>query len=89
MGWDFLGPLGVFLGVLGGGVAWAYDKWQGRTERREDRMIDMLKAAKAEAEAERDAERAAKLSAQRRARSYWRQLIEAGITPDPEWGEDE
>lgn len=89
MDWDVLGPLGVFLGVLGSGIAWVYDRWQTRTERREDRMIEMLKAGKAEAEAERDAERAAKIRAQRRARSYWQQLVAAGITPDPEWGEDE
>lgn len=89
MDWDVLGPLGAFLGVIGGGVAWTYDRWQRRTERREDRMIEVLKEGKAEAEAERDAEKAGRIAAERRARAYWRQLIQHGVTPDPEWGEDE
>ena len=88
MDWESLGPVTALLGVLGSGIAWAVGIWLRRVERREDRMIEMLKTAKAEAEAEREAERRDRIMWERRAIAWYRQLIDAGITPDPAWGED-
>lgn len=86
MGWDQLAPLGVFLTVLGGGVAWVVNLWLGRADRREDRMIEMLKAQKAEAEEEAAEEKADRIKWERRALSWYKQLVDAGIDPDPKWG---
>lgn len=85
--WDTLGPVTALLGLLGSGIAWAVGIWSRRTERREDRMIEMLKAGKAEAEAEAAEEKAERVLWERRAIAWYRQLIEAGITPAPPWGE--
>lgn len=88
MDWDSLGPLGVFLGVLGGGIAWIVNLWLGRADRREDRMIKYLEAEKAEAEAEAAAERAARIKWEKRAIAWYKQLVDAGLDPVPPWGED-
>ena len=88
MDWESLGPVTALLGVLGSGIAWAVGIWMRRVERREDRMIEMLKTAKAEAESERDAERRDRIMWERRAISWYRQLVDAGIEPKPPWGED-
>lgn len=61
MDWDSLGPLGVFLGVVGGGIAWIVNLWLGRADRSEDRMIKLLTAQKDEAEEEAAAERASRV----------------------------
>lgn len=86
MDWNQLTPIGVFLTVLGGGIAWVIDRWQSRTDRREDRMIEMLKDQKAEAEKEAAEEKADRIRWERRAIAWYRQLLEAGIDPDPKWG---
>ncbi|MCT1430554.1 hypothetical protein M3G50_07280 [Brachybacterium muris] len=88
MDWESLGPVTALLGVLGSGIAWAVGIWMRRVERREDRMIEMLKTAKAEAETEREAERRDRIMWERRAIAWYRQLVDAGIEPKPPWGED-
>ena len=87
MDWDALTPLGVFLGIIGGGIAWAVDKWTGRTDKREEAMIATLKTRAEEAEA-----RAARIQAEAdlwetRALAWWQQLVKAGIDPVPPIGE--
>lgn len=88
MDWDSLGPLGVFLGVVGGGIAWVVNLWLGRADRREERMIKILTAQKDEAEEEAAAERASRVRWEKRAIAWYKQLVDAGITPAPPWGED-
>ena len=88
MDWESIGPVTTLLGVLGGGIAWAVGVWTRRVERREDRMIEMLKASKKEAEAEAEAEKRDRLLWERRAIAWYRQLVDAGIEPKPPWGED-
>ena len=89
MGWDQLAPLGAFLAVLGGGIAWVVNLWLGRADRREDRMIEMLKAQKSEAEAEAATEKADRIRWERRAIAWYKQLLDAGIEPEPTWGVDQ
>lgn len=89
MDWNVLGPIGVFLGVIGGGVAWIVDRLQSRADRREDRMIELLKAQKTEAEAEAADERADRIRWERRAIAWYKQLVDAGIDPAPPWGVDQ
>ena len=86
MGWEHLGPLGIFLGVVGGGIAWVTNLWLGRTDRREERMIALLQEQKAQAEKEAAEEKASRIAWERRAISWYKQLVDAGHTPDPEWG---
>lgn len=88
MDWNVLGPIGVFLGVVGGGVAWVVDRWQSRADRREDRMIELLKAGRTEAQALAAAEKASRIEWERRAIAWYKQLVDAGIDPDPTWGAD-
>lgn len=87
MDWESLGPLGVFLGVIGGGVAWIYDRWTARADKREAAMIDSLKTQLAEAISERDEARKEAALWELRGTSWWRQLVKAGIDPDPTWGD--
>lgn len=86
MGWDQLAPLGAFLAVLGGGVAWLVNLWLGRADRREDRMIELLRTQKAEAEAEAEEEKADRIKWERRAIAWYKQLVDAGLDPAPPWG---
>ena len=88
MDWESVGPVTALLGAIGGGIAWAVNQWTRRVERREDRMIEMLRAAKADAESEAAAEKRDRLLWQRRAVAWYRQLVDAGIEPKPPWEED-
>ena len=88
MDWDSLGPLGVFLGVLGGGIAWVVNLWLGRADRREEHMIKLLTAQKDEAEEDAAAEKASRIAWEKRAIAWYKQLVDAGMTPVPPWGED-
>lgn len=81
---DAIPQLWPIVVAAAGAVAW----FMNRAERRQALLIEHIRAEKAEAEAERDVERAAKLRAEYRARSYWKQLVDHGITPDPEWGDE-
>lgn len=94
MDWDSLGPISLALtaasAALGGAIKWA----DTRRERKRAQMIEALKyrlAAEekdhAETEQERDKYRSAYFSARATLRSYEKQLIAAGIQPDPEWEE--
>lgn len=86
MGWEHIGPIGVLLGILGGGIAWATNLWLGRADRREDRMIAMLREQKEEAEKDRDEEREARIAWEKRAIAWYKQLVDAGQEPVPPWG---
>lgn len=94
MDWDSLGPVSLVLtalaGIAGGAIKWV----DSIRQRRRTQMIEALKfrleAEKkdhAEAEEERDRYRTAYFSARSTLRSYERQLLAAGIIPDPEWEE--
>ncbi|MGP9682080.1 hypothetical protein [Brachybacterium sp. AOP3-A1-3] len=94
MDWDSLGPLSLVLtaaaGIAGGGIKWV----DTIRQRRRTQMIEALKfrlAAEekdhAEAEDERDQYRAAYFTARATLRAYEKQLVSAGIIPDPEWEE--
>lgn len=94
MDWDSLGPISLALtaasAAVGGGIKWI----DTIRERRRAQMIEALKyrlAAEendhAETEQERDRYRAAYFSARSTLRSYEKQLLAAGIKPDPEWEE--
>ena len=85
----FLAAVGTFLGVLGGGVAWWFNRIDKQRESREAQVIQTLK--------DRIVELTKKLQwwekrDNRRTRTgdKWReQLIENHIKPDPsEWPED-
>lgn len=88
MDWDTLGPVGAFLGVVGGGVAWVVNLWLKRADRKEDRMIERLKAEVAEAEKESAEEKALRVTWEKRAIAWYKQLVDAGIDPTPPWGVD-
>lgn len=94
MDWDSLGPVSLVLtaaaGIAGGAVKWV----DSIRQRRRAQMIEALKfrlAAEekdhAETEAERDRYRTAYYSARSTLRAYEKQLLAAGIIPDPEWEE--
>lgn len=94
--WDSLGPLGLFLSTIGGGVVWLLNRAdRNRTERRDEvlKAADERIAEKDKDIAERD-ERIGHLTAELRAANaerhawYW-QLRDNGIEPDPGWREAE
>lgn len=94
MDWDSLGPLGVFLSTLAGGVVWVMNRIdKGKRARRDD----ALKAAD-ERLAEKDAdiaERDRKIAlleeelhlANSERHSYYWQLRDNKIKPEPGWRE--
>lgn len=94
MDWDSLGPISLALtaasAAVGGGIKWI----DTLRERRRNQMIEALRYRlsaeekdHAETETERDQYRAAYFSARATLRSYEKQLLAAGITPEPEWEE--
>lgn len=86
---NWLVPLGTFLGVLGGGVAWWFNRADKRRDAREAQVIQTLKDRIAELlKTVRWWER--RDDRRTRAGDKWKgQLIARGITPDPaEWPED-
>jgi len=86
---QWLVPLGTFLGVLGGGVAWWFNRADKRRDAREAQVIQTLKDRIEELKATIAALRR-KLNARTRAGDRWReQLVAHDIKPDPaEWPED-
>lgn len=94
MDWDSLGPISLVLtavsAAVGGGVKWI----DSVRQRRRAQMIEALrfrldaeKKERAEAEKERDQYKDAYFSARSTLRAYEKQLIAAGIIPDPTWEE--
>lgn len=86
---NWLGPLGAFLGVIGGGIAWLVNRADKKRDQREAQVIQTLKdrieelMKKVRWWERRDDRRT-------RAGDKWKgQLLASGIKPDPaEWPED-
>ena len=87
---QWLAPLGGFLTVVGGGVAWLVNRADKKRDAREAAVIQTLKDRIEEMKKTIAALRR-KLAARTRAGDRWReQLVENHIKPDPaEWPEDE
>lgn len=87
---QWLGPLGAFLGVIGGGIAWVVNRGDKKREAREAQVIQTLKDRIEELKKTVAALRR-KLSVRTRAGDRWReQLVAHDIKPDPaEWPEDD
>ena len=86
---QWLAPLGGFLGVLGGGIAWLVNRADRKRDAREAQVIQTLKDRIEELKKTIAALRR-KLEKRTRAGDRWReQLVENHIKPDPaEWPED-
>ena len=86
---QWLVPLGGFLTVLGGGVAWLINRADKKRDAREAAVIQTLKDRIEELKKTIAALRR-KLSIRTRAGDRWReQLVAHDIKPDPaEWPED-
>jgi hypothetical protein len=87
---QWLVPLGGFLGILGGGVAWLISRADKQRDSREAAVIQTLKDRIEELKKTIAALRR-KLSLRTRAGDRWReQLVAHDIKPDPaEWPEDD
>jgi hypothetical protein len=87
---QWLIPLGTFLGVLGGGVAWLINRADKKRDSREAEVIQTLKDRIEELKKQLAAV-TRKLSRRTRTGDKWKdQLIANHIQPDPpEWPEDE
>lgn len=87
---QWLVPLGGFLGILGGGVAWLVNRADKKRDSREAAVIQTLKDRVEELKKTIAALRR-KLSNRTRAGDRWReQLVANHISPDPaEWPEDD
>lgn len=87
---QWLGPLGAFLGVIGGGVAWLINRADKRRESREAAVIQTLKDRIEELKAQLSRV-TRRLNQRTRAGDRWReQLVENHIKPVPEaWPEDD
>jgi hypothetical protein len=87
---QWLVPLGTFLGVLGGGVGWWFNRADKRRDAREAQVIQTLKDRIEELK-KTVASLTRKLARRTRTGDKWReQLIEHQIKPEPaEWPEDD
>jgi hypothetical protein len=87
---QWLIPLGTFLGVIGGGVGWWFNRIDKKRESREAQVIQTLKDRIEELKAQL-ARLTRRLNQRTRAGDRWReQLVENHIKPDPEaWPEDD
>lgn len=87
---QWLTPLGAFLGVVGGGVAWLINRADKKRESKEAAVIQTLKDRIEELKAT-VARLTRKLNQRTRAGDRWReQLVENHIKPDPvEWPKDD
>lgn len=87
---QWLVPLGGFLGVLGGGVAWLISRADKQRDAREAAVIQTLKDRIEELKKTITVLRR-KLAGRTRAGDRWReQLVAHDIKPDPtEWPEDD
>lgn len=87
---QWLVPLGGFLGILGGGVAWLINRADKKRDSREAAVIQTLKDRIEELK-KTIATLRRKISLRTRAGDRWReQLVANHIDPDPaEWPEDD
>lgn len=87
---QWLTPLGAFLGVIGGGIAWWFNRIDKKREKREADVIQTLKDRIEELKTQL-ARVTRKLNQRTRAGDRWReQLVENHIKPDPvEWPKDD
>lgn len=87
---QWLTPLGAFLGVVGGGVAWLINRADKKRESREAAVIQTLKDRIEELKAQL-ARVTRRLNQRTRAGDRWReQLVAHDIKPDPDaWPEDD
>ena len=87
---QWLAPLGGFLGVLGGGIAWLINRADKKRESREAAVIQTLKDRIDELKAQLSRV-TRRLNHYRRAGDRWReQLVAHDIKPDPDaWPEDD
>lgn len=87
---QWLVPLGGFLGVVGGGVAWLINRADKKRDKKEADLIQTLRDRIDELK-KTVASLTRKLARRTRTGDKWReQLIEHQIKPDPEeWPEDE
>jgi len=87
---QWLIPLGTFLGVIGGGVGWWFNRIDKKREAREAALIQTLKDRVEELKLA-VARLTRKLNQRTRAGDRWReQLVEHHIKPDPvEWPKDD
>jgi len=87
---QWLVPLGGFLGVLGGGIAWLINRADKKRESREAAVIQTLKDRIEELKAQLSRV-TRRLNQRTRAGDRWReQLVAHDIKPDPDaWPEDD
>ena len=87
---QWLAPLGGFLGVIGGGVAWLINRADKKRESREAAVIQTLKDRIEELKSQL-ARVTRRLNQRTRAGDRWReQLVAHDIKPDPDaWPEDD
>jgi len=87
---QWLAPLGGFLGVLGGGIAWLINRADKKREAREGAVIQTLKDRIEELKAQLSRV-TRRLNQRTRAGDRWReQLVAHDIKPDPDaWPEDD
>lgn len=87
---QWLAPLGGFLGVLGGGIAWLINRADKKRESREAAVIQTLKDRIEELKAQLSRV-TRRLNQRTRAGDRWReQLVAHDIKPDPDaWPEDD
>ena len=87
---QWLAPLGGFLGVLGGGIAWLINRADKKRESREAAVIQTLKDRIEELKSQLSRV-TRRLNQRTRAGDRWReQLVAHDIQPDPDaWPEDD
>jgi len=87
---QWLAPLGGFLGVLGGGIAWLINRADKKRESREAAVIQTLKDRIEELKSQLSRV-TRRLNQRTRAGDRWReQLVAHDIKPDPDaWPEDD
>jgi cbb3-type cytochrome oxidase subunit 3 len=87
---QWLAPLGSFLAVVGGGIAWLFNRADKKRDAREAEVIQTLKDRIEELK-KTIATLRRKLEKRTRAGDRWReQLVAHDIRPDPaEWPEDD
>lgn len=87
---QWLVPLGGFLGIIGGGIAWLVNRADRKRDAREAAVIQTLQDRIEELKKTIAALRR-KIAIRTRAGDRWReQLVKNHITPDPaEWPEDD